>query len=144
MKNTYVKPEMQVEEFLANSYCVNCAEDPSRKGVTINFICNAGGGKSGGVWEETNSTAGLQSNSDRRQSRTTNSFSACNKTHPVTVYGVSTIEEAIATQTDMFPGWYKRYGYSDNNAISVYVWTDGGTNTHATTLKPNEWTLQKS
>ena len=38
MKNTYVKPEMQVEEFLANQYVAACGDS----GKIYSFICNAG------------------------------------------------------------------------------------------------------
>lgn len=40
MKNTYVKPEMQVEEFLANQYCSNCGK---KDGKYI-FTCDAPAG----------------------------------------------------------------------------------------------------
>lgn len=40
MKNTYVKPEMQVEEFLVNQYCSNCGK---KDGKYI-FTCDAPAG----------------------------------------------------------------------------------------------------
>lgn len=150
MKNQYVKPEMVLEEFLANKYCVNCSKDPSRKGVTINFKCNAGGGTSGLVWKESNNQSGLQSSGNNSDTKLVGSgtrytsFSACNKDHTITVTGVSTIAEALATQKDMFEGWFRTSKQNDNQAISVYVWTANNTNVHCTTLKPEQWTLAKS
>ena len=46
----YVKPTMESEAFVPNTYVAACGDS----GTTYLFTCDAGGGKSGTVYLETN------------------------------------------------------------------------------------------
>lgn len=50
MKRAYVRPTMVGERFVANEYVAACGD----KGTVYKFKCDAGGGKSGSVYLETN------------------------------------------------------------------------------------------
>ncbi|MCQ2267551.1 MAG: hypothetical protein MJZ83_01595 [Bacteroidaceae bacterium] len=76
MKNTYVKPEMQVEEFLANQYVAACGDTEYGN---YKFLCNAGGGTYGAIFLK---------NSDgsyTRLSSSKDSFHACGESHETPV-----------------------------------------------------------
>lgn len=158
-KKIWSKPEMNEFAFAANEYVAACGD----KGQNILFTCDAGGGKYGRVWMETNSPTddwnGLQTDEfpsildsqDLDQLRT-DSYYACGKKH-------------VASKTDEFmkgyyisdddwdSGW-DRSGYIPKfdlaavieKAIRVYIW--GGTekyNTHCTTnLNIESWEAAKS
>ena len=49
MKRTYVRPTMVGERFVANEYVAACGDTEYGK---YKFICDAGGGKKGDVYEE--------------------------------------------------------------------------------------------
>lgn len=55
MKRAYVRPTMVGERFVANEYVAACGD----KGKVYKFKCDAGGGKSGKVYLETNGKEGL-------------------------------------------------------------------------------------
>ena len=116
-----------VDTFAANEFVSSCG-DQNKEYL---FTCDAGGGKSGSVYLETNGRPGFQEEflgigGDRYLS----DYHACGTTH-------------TAKTTDEFQeGYYIRYGKVTN----VIVWRgEKGNNTHCTTnLDKNEWTTVKS
>lgn len=126
MRN-WERPMAVVDTFAANEFVSSCG-DQNKEYL---FTCDAGGGKSGSVYLETNGRPGFQEGllgigGDRYLS----DYHACGTTH-------------TAKTTDEFQeGYYIRYGKVTN----VIVWRgEKGNNTHCTTnLDKNEWTTVKS
>lgn len=126
MRN-WERPMAVVDTFAANEFVSSCG-DQNKEYL---FTCDAGGGKSGSVYLETNGRPGFQEEflgigGDRYLS----DYHACGTTH-------------TAKTTDEFQeGYYIRYGKVTN----VIVWRgEKGNNTHCTTnLDKNEWTTVKS
>ncbi|OLR59179.1 hypothetical protein BHF70_05800 [Anaerostipes sp. 494a] len=139
MKKVYQHPQVVVEEFAPNEYVAACGES----GTTYLFNCNAGGGAKGDVYtnDGQNLTQGTRSY-----------YHACSKKH-----------EASSTE-EFINGYYIQNGGNDKKThtvvdsyfpfqsheesyptIPVIIWTDGGTNVHATTdLDQNSWETAKS
>lgn len=154
MKNTYVKPEMQVEEFLANQYCSNC-----KSGEKYLFECNIG--TIGTLYEETNGIPGLQTsktygtltctNTSWRHSHTDacySSVTAPDTKVPGNFSGYSGCgkKHEADTQGDFVNG----YNYRNGNTTKVIIWYSGsdhtsGSNVHVTTATQKEsWEIVKS
>lgn len=127
MKRAYVRPTMVGERFVANEYVAACGD----KGKVYKFKCDAGGGKSGNVYLETNGRPGFQEGflgigGDRYLS----GYHACGITHD-------------ADTSDAFlDGYYVRNG----SVTAVKVWRgENGDNTYCTTnLNMSEWETAKS
>lgn len=126
MRN-WERPMAVVDTFAANEFVSSCG-DQNKEYL---FTCDAGGGKSGSVYLETNGRPGFQERllgigGDRYLS----DYHACGTTHTA-----KTIDE-------FQEGYYIRYGKVTN----VIVWRgEKGNNTHCTTnLDKNEWTTVKS
>ena len=123
-KKAYVKPSMESETFVPNVYCKTCSD--TEGGVKYYFKCDAGGGRSGGLYDK---NWNLISNS-------WNSYSACNRTHES-----STEDEYILGYFDPDRNHY--YGIE----LIVYIWIERSwsifgwrTNRHATTnLNKDSW-----
>ena len=126
MRN-WERPMAVVDTFAANEFVSSCG-DQNKEYL---FTCDAGGGKSGSVYLETNGRPGFQEGflgigGDRYLS----DYHACGTTH-------------TAKTTDEFQeGYYIRY----RKVTNVIVWRgEKGNNTHCTTnLDKNEWTTVKS
>lgn len=126
MRN-WERPMAVVDTFAANEFVSSCG-DQNKEYL---FTCDAGGGKSGSVYLETNGRPGFQEGflgigGDRYLS----DYHACGTTH-------------TAKTTDEFQeGYYIRY----RKVTNVIVWRgEKGDNTHCTTnLDKNEWTTVKS
>lgn len=96
-KKNYLRPVMQVEQFVPNHYCSNCGDGVTT--ITYKFICDAGNaGQYHDVYLETNGRAGLQQptllnpfGGDRRISRTY---------HPCLEQGGHTVTVPIGTSVD--------------------------------------------
>ena len=140
MKKEWSRPQAVVETFAANEYVAACGDS----GKTYLFECDAGGGASGGVWQETNGTPGLQKGSplfwknDTQLSKSESSYHACGEKH-----------KASSTDEFIMNGYYLKAGDDPKNAIDVVVWRpkEGwfGHNTHCTTnLDINSWETAKS
>ena len=56
MKKIWSAPEAIAEQFAANEYVAECGDENR----VYKFTCDAGGGKRGSVYEETNNLPGLQ------------------------------------------------------------------------------------
>ena len=127
MKRAYVRPAMVGERFVANEYVAACDDS----GTVYKFKCDAGGGKSGSVYLETNGKLGFQEGflgieGDRYLSR----YHACGITHDAD------------TLDDFLDGYYVRNG----NVTQVKVWRgEKGDNTHCTeNINMNTWETAKS
>lgn len=122
MKRAYVRPTMVGERFVANEYVAACGD----KGTVYKFKCDAGGGKSGSVYLETNGKEGFQLFSDTYLSQ----YHACGTTHD-------------ANTADVFLDGYYVSGLT---VTPVKVWRgEDGKNTHCTTnIHMENWEKAKS
>lgn len=132
-KRVWTKPLAAVEQFVANEYIAKCDDLVNKY---YQFVCDGGDGVRGGVWEETNGVAGLQSSSsgslwggsyvaaDKRWSSSSSSYHACGASH-----------YAPVDSTDfIYNCYYKAYGQDDSTAISVILWRgENNDNVHVTT-----------
>lgn len=144
MKNTYVKPEMAIEKFMADH---NFAEDCSKKpgGRTVYFVCNAG---------ETNSKYAVKNSSGQVQTISGMYMSAgdrygrdyyyhpCNATHTFQLSG----NQQLSNHPDIITGMHlDKKGTDWDENIAVTIWTEGGKDVHCTTIiNPQEWDTSKS
>ena len=145
-KRKYVKPTLSGEEFVPQIYCTNCSGDDFH-GITYKFECNAGGGASGKIYQETNGIAGLQRSGNADKHITDGSinrytsYSACDETHTVTIPASS--KDNLDTY---FPqGYFYRNSYGKEQIINVRIWTANNTDIHATTnTQTTNWEIAKS
>lgn len=127
MKRTYVRPTMVGERFVANEYVAACSDTEYGK---YKFICDAGGGKKGDVYEETNGQDGLQRDDKCLTPGLLRYYHSCNVTH------------YADTNDEFLEGYYVPFGGS---AQKVIIWTDHGRNVHCTTnLNRESWETTKS
>lgn len=129
MKKEYVRPSMVCETFAADEYVAACGNS----GTKYLFKCEAGDGRMGDVWLETNGVDGLQT-SGRNKDRFLSGYHACGITHE-------------ADSTDPFlDGYYVRRTLFGDEITPVIVWRGPkGDNTHCTTnLNMDSWEEVKS
>ena len=135
----YVKPAMEGEAFAANEYIAACGD----LNKVFKFKCDAGGGKSGTVYLETNGKPGLQTTGYLEGwhwvdgDQWLGGYHACGTTHE-------------AKTTDAFLDGYYRYNkggiFSGKETVPVKVWRGpNGDNTHCTeNLDMESWETAKS
>lgn len=131
MKKTWMEPQIEVQQFMANEYIAACGDS----GTVYKFTCNAGGGVSGSVYLETNGSAGLQT-SGRNADQYLSGYHACGTEHE-------------ADSDDAFlDGYYVVDGgwFGEDTITPVVVWRGPrGDNTHCTTeLDKSKWETAKS
>lgn len=129
----YVKPTMESEAFVSNTYVAAC-----ESGVTYWFECNAGSTHSLGntVYEESNRIPGLQRIGDGRNS---------DKIRSLTYYACGTRHEVSKGETFLDGYVVKKNLFDEDEVIPVLIWTEGGYNTHCTTeLDKSTWEIAKS
>ena len=124
-KRMYIKPVLESETFVPQNYIAACGD----LNKVYKFKCDAGGGKSGDVYLETNGKEGLQTNwfgGDRYLG----GYHACGSTH-----------EAKTTD-DFLDGYY----VTRSGVTSVIVWRGpNNDNTHCTeNLNMDSWETAKS
>lgn len=130
MKKVWSRPLTVVQNFEANEYVAACGDENK----VYKFTCDAGGGKSGTVYLETNGQEGLQIGwgGDDYLS----GYHACN------------IEHEASTTDDFRNGYYVVDGdrWGDYTVTPVIVWRGPrGNNTHCTeNLDMNSWVTAKS
>lgn len=135
MKKIYESPKAYVELFTPNEYVAACGDS----GKTYKFTCDAGGGKIGSVYLETNGIDGLQKNNGWGYEADTylSNYHACGTTHN-------------ASSEDAFlKGYYvtKSGGWGGGTKTTpVIVWRGpDNDNTHCTTnLDISSWETAKS
>lgn len=127
---SYKKPVLNVERFTANEFVAAC-HDINK---VYKFKCDAGGGKSGTVYLETNGVPGLQTEPSITgwywSDRWLGGYHACGTTH-----------EAKTTD-DFLDGYY----VTDSKTTPVIVWRGPrGNNTHCTeNLDIDSWETDRS
>lgn len=129
MKTVYAKPTMNVQLFMASEYVAACGD----LNKVYKFKCDAGGGRSGSVYLETNGKEGLQTGwgGDRYLS----GYHACGTTH-----------EAKTTD-DFLDGYYVTSSwFGGTKTTPVIVWRGPeNDNTHCTeNLDMDSWETAKS
>lgn len=136
MKKTWEEPKILVQKFVANEYVAACGDS----GTVYNFVCDAGGGVEGSVYQETNGRPGLQAYGRNRDEIIAvyipfigGGYHACSATHQA--------EE----NSGFFNGYYCAEGDTEN-PVSVIIWKgENGDNVHCTTdLDMDNWTTAKS
>lgn len=122
------RPVTMVQKFEANEYVAACGDS----GTTYLFTCDAGGGKSGTVYLETNGREGLQTGwgGDRYLS----GYHACGTTHEAD------------SDDEFLDGYYVTTGWEGQKVTKVIVWRGpDNDNTHCTTnLDQDSWETAKS
>lgn len=136
-KRAYVKPSLESEAFVPNTYVAACGDS----GVVYKFKCDAGGGTPGNVYLETNGVPGLQTRGEwvggwgghwQEADKSLGGYHACGTTH-----------EADSND-DFLNGYYVPY-FSDD-VTQVIVWRGPyNNNVHCTTnLDQDSWETLKS
>lgn len=128
-RKVWRRPFTEVQKFEANEYVAACGDS----GTTYLFTCDAGGGKSGDVYLETNGLEGLQTGwgGDRYLS----GYHACGTKHEAD------------SDDEFLDGYYVTGGFWEQEKVTkVIVWRGpDNDNTHCTTnLNKNSWETAKS
>ena len=128
-----------VQKFEANEYVAACGDS----GTTYLFTCDAGGGKSGKVYVETNGQAGLQTGWGGDSSL--GGYHACGTQHEADsddafLEGYYVTEEWVST------GPWPGQGHMEEVITDVIVWRGPyNNNVHCTTkLNMDEWEIGRS
>lgn len=125
----YVKPTMEGEVFAANEYVAACGD----MNKVYEFICDAGGGTPGTVYEDSNHNGKWDLVGDKALTGyILPTYHACGKVHEA------------PTDDEFLDGFYLPES-NPFKATKVKIWTDGGTNIHCTTkVNMSEWETIKS
>lgn len=128
-RRVWTRPLTEVQKFEANEYVAACGDS----GTTYLFTCDAGGGRSGSVYLETNGRPGLQTGwgGDRYLS----GYYACGTKHEAD------------SDDEFLDGYYVTTDWHGQQDVTqVIVWRGPwGDNTHCTTnLDKDSWETAKS
>lgn len=128
-RNVWKQPMTVIQKFVANEYVAACHD----WNTVYKFTCDAGDGKSGTVYLETNGRPGLQTgwNGDRYLSR----YHACG------------IQHEADKDDEFLDGYYvTTEGWGQQKVTPVIVWRGpNNDNTHCTTnLDKDSWETAKS
>ena len=116
MKKTWEEPRILVQQFMPNEYVAACGDENS----VYNFVCDAGGGTPGTVYEDSNHSGKWDLGDKPLTGLILPTYHACGETH------------SAPTNDEFIEGFY--LPNSDPfKATKVIIWTDGGTNVHCTT-----------
>lgn len=129
MKKRWEEPRILVQKFMPNEYVAACGDENK----VYNFVCDAGGGTPGTVYEDSNHNGKWDLTGDKALTGyILPTYHACGETH------------SAPTDDEFIEGFYLPNS-NPLKATKVIIWTDGGTNIHCTTnLNMNEWTTAKS
>lgn len=135
-RKVWRRPCTEVQKFEANEYVAACGDS----GVTYLFTCDAGGGKSGKVYLETNGRPGLQT--DWGGDQYLSGYHACGTQHE------ADSDDAFLNGyyvTEEYVGWWP-FGHYETITTDVIVWRGpNNDNTHCTTnLDQDSWETAKS
>lgn len=137
-KNVWVQPRTAVQQFVANEAVSACGDS----GTTYLFTCDAGGGREGTVYLETNGRDGLQTGWGGDQNL--GGYYACGTTHEADsddafLNGYYVTEEWVPGS-----GWWP--GHYETVTTPVIVWRGpNNDNTHCTTnLDQDSWEIARS
>lgn len=140
MKKTWEEPKILVQKFVANEYVAACGAS----GTVYKFVCDAGDGVWGSVYQETNGQSGLQADGQNGDTRIA-TYSESWLFGPISGYhACGTTHEAEAS-SGFFDGYYCAKGDTDH-PVPVIIWKgEQGNNVHCTTnLDINHWETAKS
>ena len=132
-KQTWEEPQILVQKFIPNEYIAACGDS----GKIYKFTCDAGGGKWGSVYQETNNQPGLQTSwlsGDMEITRwPTIGYHACMTTHEA------------ETESEFDSGYYCAGG-DTSRPVPVIIWKgENGDDIHCTTnLDMDSWVTEKS
>ena len=128
MKKTWEEPRILVQQFMPNEYVAACGDENR----VYNFVCDAGGGTPGTVYEDSNHSGKWDLGDKPLTGLILPTYHACGETH------------SAPTNDEFIEGFY--LPNSDPfKATKVIIWTDGGTNIHCTTnLDMKSWETEKS
>lgn len=128
MKKTWEEPRILVQQFMPNEYVAACGDENR----VYNFVCDAGGGTPGTVYEDSNHSGKWDLGDKPLTGLILPTYHACGETH------------SAPTNDEFIEGFY--LPNSDPfKATKVIIWTDGGTNVHCTTnLNKDSWETEKS
>ena len=128
MKKTWEEPRILVQQFMPNEYVAACGDENR----VYNFVCDAGGGTPGTVYEDSNHSGKWDLGYKPLTGLILPTYHACGETH------------SAPTNDEFIEGFY--LPNSDPfKATKVIIWTDGGTNVHCTTnLNKDSWETEKS
>ena len=128
MKKTWEEPRILVQQFMPNEYVAACGDENR----VYNFVCDAGGGTPGTVYEDSNHSGKWDLGDKPLTGLILPTYHACGETH------------SAPTDDEFIEGFY--LPNSDPfKATKVIIWTDGGTNVHCTTnLNKDSWETEKS
>lgn len=133
---SYKKPVLNVERFTPDEFVAACGDS----GTTYLFTCDAGGGKSGTVYLETNGRDGLQTGWGGDQSL--GSYHACGTEHEA-----DSDDEFLKGYyvTEKYVGIWP-WGHYETTTTDVIVWRGPyNNNVHCTTnLDQDSWEIAKS
>lgn len=135
-RKVWRRPCTEVQKFEANEYVAACGDS----GVTYLFTCDAGGGKSGEVYLETNGRPGLQTGWGGDQYLS--GYHACGTQHE------ADSDDAFLNGyyvTKEYVGFWP-FGHYETTTTDVIVWRGPNSdNTHCTTnLDQDSWETAKS
>lgn len=135
-RKVWRRPLTEVQKFEANEYVAACGDS----GTTYLFTCDAGGGKSGTVYLETNGRPGLQTGMGGDQYLS--GYHACGTQHE------ADSDDAFLNGyyvTEEYVGWWP-FGHYEKITTDVIVWRGpNNDNTHCTTnLDQDSWETAKS
>lgn len=126
---SYKKPVLNVERFTANEFVAACGD----VNKVYKFVCDAGGGTYGTVYEDSNHNGRWDLIGDKALTGyIIPTYHACGATHEAPV------------DDEFLDGFYLPNS-NPFNPTKVKIWTDGGTNIHCTTnIDMESWTTAKS
>lgn len=129
MKKRWEEPRILVQKFIPNEYVAACGDENK----VYNFVCDAGDGTPGKVYEDSNHNGTFDFGVDQALTGSIlSTYHACGETH------------SAPTDDDFINGFY--FPFSDPlKATKVIIWTNNGTDVHCTTnLDMDSWTTDKS
>ena len=128
-KKAYVKPVMESETFVPNTYVAACGD----KHKVYKYVCNAGW--HGNLLGYDVYTNGQDGKPESRDDVYLGEYTLCDFTHET------------STTDDFIPGYMRKdYGLVEGRRIDVIIWRgEDGNNIHCTTnLNQNSWETAKS
>lgn len=127
-RRVWRRPLTEVQKFEANEYVAACGDENK----VYKFVCDAGGGVNGTVYEDTNNNGKLDWG-DKELTSYLPLYHACKKTH------------TAPTDDEFIKGFYVEGGIAYWDPTPVIIWTEGGTNVHCTTnIHMDQWETAKS
>lgn len=131
-KRAYVKPSLESEAFVPNTYVAACGDH----GTVYYFECNAGGRRNSYNVYFDDGTPYASSNGNEEWYAQFTGYHPCYETHEA---------NSDSGFRDGYMYLQDRRGNNSGSPIDVVIWTEYGTNVHCTTnLDREDWETAKS